>query len=684
MEAINNETIQAGQPEDDDEYELEQEVLKNLREGRRHRSEWRKEARIDYDYLAGRQWDEEDVAKLKEEKRPAVTFNRVLRILNAFTGIERQNRQEVNFSPMEASGSSDSALAEMMNNAAKWVRKNCQAEYEESEAYLDCGTCGEGWIETRIDYEVDSEGKIMIDRIDPLEMLVDPESKKRNYVDARWMARVKEVSRKELIDMNFAPTDIQNKTFWNDAEATQLSDFEEERYHGDDSNKLSKQGNYTLVQYQYFKRSPFVKVEEQSGKIIEVPAEQFARVLQFVQSMGLKYVEFKKRVYYQCFLLGNKIVEKKQLGCDNFEFSAITGLRDKNKNYWFGLVRIMRDPQMWANKWLSQIQHILNSGAKNGLIAEQGTIPNIRKFEANFAKPGSVTEVAPGALSNGRIIPKEAPRFPDGVDRLLQYALQAINDVTGVNLELIGLANRDQPIGLEDLRKQAGITIIATFFDSLSLYREVQGRVLVYFIQEYISDGRLIRVLGQEGAKYVPLVKDAVSFKYDILVGDAPTSPNMKERTFLMLKELLPLVMQAGIPIPPDVLDYAPLPDGLVQKWKAMLRPDDQQQKKSALLDQIKATLAQLEVLEKDKEIDKKSSEIVLNYAKAQQASAIGQDEAAQSMQKMGLTNREHEIKSESMMQEQKRKDMEMWLDHGRKLLETELNAKIKSRADVT
>jgi len=38
------------------------------------------------------------------------------------------------------------------------------------------------------------------------------------------------------------------------------------------------------------------------------------------------------------------------------------------------------------------------------------------------------------------------------------------------------------------------------------------------------------------------------------------------------------MALQAGIAIPKEVLDYAPLPDDLAQKWKQQLQPSPQAQ----------------------------------------------------------------------------------------------------------
>ncbi len=687
--ANENEAEVPGQHEDHEE--LTEEITDNLKEGRKHFSEWRTFAREDYDFFAGIQWSEEDRQILEEENRPVVTFNRIARTINAVTGLELQNRQEVRFLPRRTTQqpapaqpgqpqqpqTSDAGYGEMLTSAAKWVRDGCDAEDEESEAFQDCLVCGLGFTETRMDYEVEQEGKIIIERVDPLEMVVDPEAKKRNFDDARWIARVKQLTKKEVKELWPDNVEISNGTFWNDSESTPHDAQDAWRYENDQADRMQKANYVSVIQYQYWKRVTMFKVATPEGTMVDLPAERFKAIQPMIESSGMKSARYTKRVYRQCFLIGNKIVESADMDCDHFTFRAITGLRDRNKNQWFGLVTLMKDPQRWANKWLSQIQHIVNSNAKGGVMLEEGATNNINKFEESWAKPNAVIRLNQGGLA--KIQQREAPQFPVGVDKLLQYAIQSINDVPGVNLELIGMAERDQPYVLEQSRKQAGITILASFFDALRRYRKVQGRVLANYIRSFISDGRLIRVLGPEGANYVPLIKDAVSFDYDIVVDDSPTSPNSKERTFNGLMQIVPLAMQAGIPIPPDILDFAPLPENLVQKWKQMIA-GKQNDPLTKQLEQIKMMLSQLEVEQKQADLQKTSSEVTKNYAQAEQFHAVGQDETAQANQKMGMDSQAHDMKMEQMQKEQARKDLELMLNNRRKEIESQMNMQIKAQ----
>jgi predicted glycosyl hydrolase (DUF1957 family) len=95
-----------------------------------------------------------------------------------------------------------------------------------------------------------------------------------------------------------------------------------------------------------------------------------AKVLNAPEIANPMAVQQKTRCYYRAFL-GAKLLEKsKGPAKGGFTYKCVTGYRDRNNGTWYGIVRAMIDPQRWANKFVSQSLHILNTGAKGGIIAE--------------------------------------------------------------------------------------------------------------------------------------------------------------------------------------------------------------------------------------------------------------------------------------------------------------------------
>lgn len=253
------------------------------------------------------------------------------------------------------------------------------------------------------------------------------------------------------------------------------------------------------------------------------------------------------------------------------------------------------------------------------------------KLKRDWAKADSVVAVNPGAISGGKIMPKPAPQIPPTLDNLLTFSISSLRDVTGINLELLGLADRKQAGILESQRKQAAMTVLASLFDALRRYRKEQGRTLIKFIQDYLSDGRLVRILGGDGVeRYVPLIRDNTAIDADVVVDEAPSSVSQKERTFEILMQMLPNMANMGVPFTPELLDFSPLPTAMVEKWKQAMQqgapnPQAMQQMQQAIqVLQQQLGQANQKLQSKEQEIQARMAEAKMS-ADSQLASSLEQ-----------------------------------------------------------
>lgn len=573
---------------------------------------WRSRARGNYAFLAGigdKQWDETALKVLRDEGRPVITFNRTLKYVMAIRGLEINNRHETIYLPRDVTAVGKVAANELLTQCSEWMDDQCNASRHKSRAFRDMLTTGLGVTESLMDYDDDPRGKYVRVRVNPLEIGWDTNARDQNYLDKKRVWRVREMLVSEARELlagitqdTFTDADL-HASWAADVTSAAYSErtktLEEKERRDEAKAAADPKRKVLIVQVQWWEYEPYHRVAmvdpgTGTAKTMDVRPEQLQVVQARAQELGVQVTptrRLRRKVYKQAFVGSRVLAVGPAPRPDGFSFNFMTYEIDDGDGMPFGFVDVMRDVQVWSNKLFSQVLHIINSTAKGGILAETAAFDDIKEAQRTYAKPNAITEVADGALSKGKIMAKPGAGMPTAVIQMLQFAVQSFSDVSGVNLELLGLSDRNQPGVLEAQRKQAAMTILATAFDSVALYEQEEGRLKLYFIQNFIArTDRMIRIAGDDGYELIPLIRDKTLGEYDVVVEDAPSAPNTKEKVWQVLGMLVPPLERNGLMTPEAVaamLDYVPyLPSKLAQLLKKIaMRPDpDAQLKRQAAI----------------------------------------------------------------------------------------------------
>jgi len=543
-----------------------------------HSAQWRKDAHNDFAFTAGPgQWSTEDRAALKENNRPVVTFNRTLKFVRAVNGLEVNNRQEATFIPTDPTEPGPVKANEFLSGFSEWMSRTSGSARKQSRVFRDCFICGMGFSESLVEYDDDPRGAYVENRIPPLEMFWDKNAREQNLSDRRRIGRVKKYTLAEARE-KFPNVDVSDL---NASWASQIesglkgsvkTQTEKEARLGGVSENHDPKAEVFIVQIQWWEHELYRKVKDPANadpnaEPVDVSEDEWQQVALRAKNEGLElppHTEkpLRRKRFWQAFL-GNTILEVGPAPQANgFTLHAMTYEPDDTAGTWYGAVRVLRDPQQWSNKFFSQLMHIVNSTAKGGILAEEGAFSDIGEARRTYAKSDQITETAKGAISGQKIMAKPGAGLTNGVLPLLKISQDAFADTLGVNLEFMGLADRDQPGILEAQRKQSALTIMATLFDSLSLFRMENAKTRLYYIQEYLTDDmpRILAIAGKDGQMVAMAIKrDHVVGRYEVDVADAPQSPHSKERVWAALQ---PLLIALKDMLTPEVvtllLDYVP------------------------------------------------------------------------------------------------------------------------------
>lgn len=604
--------------------DLLDEFKKRIKNARQARRAWADSSRAYYDIYNGRQWANEDAEKLKEEGRPAVTFNRVAPPIDAIVGTAINNRQMTVIKPRTVGGQAiaddDNRVSEACSETIRYVEDSSNSCDEEDQAFKDELITGMGWTDTRIEMERDPDGKILVEWVSPFEMFWDPDAKKRNLEDAKWLSHMQLYSKEEVEQIwpdavekmtGLASAAINDKEMGSEPHNADFNWKYENNY---SDFELRRRNFYRVFEYQWWKREPYFrwnnpdtpqtqlddlspedhsKLVDRTKQLLEAhmasapdpsltATPEGAQMAQEHQAKGAQLSDlgnrlseakkFFRRIYYRAFIGGDGLVllEDQQPcpGGDDFTFQAMTGKRDVTRNEFYGIVKAMKDPQDWANKFFSLYMDIIATAAKGGPMVETDAVKNVQRFEDQWSKTGAVKWLEAGGIEKVKE-PMQVPPQP-AISEVMGVAIDAIQKTTGINVEVIGYgAGANTPGVTVSSRIRQGFAILSDYFAARSLYKRRQARVMLNMIKDYLPTQQILRIIGSQYADVVAQIKDGSTFKYDVIIDESPDSPNLKEQTWATVMQLMPMFIQGGVPpqmigqVMQAVAPYSPLPVSL-------------------------------------------------------------------------------------------------------------------------
>ena len=644
-----------------EEQELIDQIRQHYRDSTAHLSTrrgnqpgWLDEAEKAFRYAAGDPWSVADYNAMVSSKRAPVTFNKIDSYVDAVVGVAINNEQKITFYPR---GMEDAGYGEYLTDIHNYVADEGEFKGEELECFRDMLICGMGWTESYMDYSYNLDGDLKKVRFDPLRMRWDPTATQINLRDTKWRLAIKDFSREELeakydlTQSNFAnpwDSDIDLVGYGN-----RIVDIKD--YGKDTRFRSTPRENEHVGIYQYQEYKTTWRVATQQG-IKELTSEEYAKSRGELDAQGLKGIKQQKMVMRQALALGNKILKDDIAPVDDmFSFQVMTGKLDRLRGVWYGIVRPLMGPQQWQDKFMSTMLHLIASSPKGGLLAEAGAFVDIRDAEAKWNRSESIILASADALSNNRIMPKPQTPYPQGVDRLLEITQGSMKEVAGISPEMMGMSENVQAGVLENTRRQASIAVLSWAFNSLRIYRKLCSRLTMNYVREYMADGRLARIHMDNGEKYLPILKDKLSIQFDTVEEESPSSPNVRERTWAVLSTLLPQLLPLGIPIPPDIIDYLPLPEALKIAWKDEIKPPDpspEQQAEQKKQQELQQRMLEANIADLEGAAQQKQATAQLNMAKIKEiADKLGLSQKELEIEMMDIARKREEMAHKGMIE---------------------------------
>lgn len=533
----------------------------------------------DYVLGGGLQWEEEDKAVLRKQKRMPLEFNEILPAIKAAAGYQIGNRMDISFQPR--GGLATQEIANVLSRVAMQVADNNEYHAQETEVFLDGMIQRRGFFDIRIDFGDAMRGEIRIETLDPMDVLPDPDAKSYDSNDwsdvivTRWLTL-------DEIEQRYGPEARLAAEAGSTAPGNQPDgehDFGDDDDDGESRNKFgdNNTGTYggiydalkrdkNLTRLRVIDRQKFVYMMAQvivspdTGDVRVVDGLPPEKIAEMVGREGILTKRMAKRVRWIVTTYDAKLHDD----WSPYPFFTIVPYfpifrRGRSR----GMVDNAVGPQNALNKLASQFIHIINTTANSGWKVKENSLKNMdtEDLEEQGAESGLVMEL--DDIKNAEKI--QPNQIPTGVDRMIERLTILLKENTLPDAAR-GLEGQERSGVAIQSRQHAAQQQLSIELDNLARTRRMLARRILWFIQTYYDEERLFRISKQDpetgettdeelrinvmDPATGEILNDLTLGEYEVVITEVPIQVTFENGQFQQALEM----KKEGVPIPDDVL----------------------------------------------------------------------------------------------------------------------------------
>jgi len=547
---------------------------------------------------AGSNWTQTERTSLEQQKRMVLELNKIRRVINLYSGYERENRLSTVVAPIE---DSDEETADLLSDVMLYVYDKGDAHHVISEAFEHSLKTGLAIVGIYIDYSKDKvNGDIKFYWKPFNALMLDPYFTKRDLSDCDQASTRDLLSREQVkcmlpwVDPNIIdniPTGIRDNKY---------------QYLG-----IYRQYNSTYIAKNLLTYDQhWVRVNKPQKYLVDLdtgvtqewngtPEED--KIKEAVEANEqIQLINSYKRTVELNIIVGGRLLYTgpDPTGLDCFPFIPIIAyfepLIDTYELKIQGIVRSIRDAQRQYNRRHSQIIDLMESVINTGWISKNGAVVDPTMLLQSGQSRNVVLN--DGFDVNADIREINAPQVPPGYLQYQDIIDKNIMEIPGGSEELLGISSSgDSQVSgrLAEVRASNGLKGNRGLFDNLEQALKWLGNLTLKAIQINFTPGKVWRITKRDPT---PEFFSGEFGQYDSVIKQAVLTQTQKAAYYYQLLQL----REIGIAIPDDeIVDAAPL-QGKIRLRQKMAEIAQQQQQAQQIAMETENRQAQLELSQID------------------------------------------------------------------------------------